>query len=129
MKKNTPKTPRKTAGTAKKNQFKSEPEKRQPKKQPFEEKFKWLLKQLEEVNDRLVYIGDEPGEYLDAVIGVTHDHDHLLYSYDRLVELMMSRNGWSYEDAVEWIDYNTIRSCDYTGEFKPYVVYDIESFR
>lgn len=128
MKKNTLKTPKKIAEKAKKNQFKSEPEKKQPKKQPSEEK-EWLLKQLEEVNDRLVYIGDKPGEYLDAVIGVTHDHDHLLYSYDKLVGIMMVRNRWSYEDAVEWIDYNTIRSCDCMGEFKPYVVYGIESFR
>ncbi len=35
----------------------------------------------------------------------------------------MLKEGWSYEEAVEWIDYNTIRALPYYPD-GPIVLYD-----
>ena len=83
------------------------------------------FEELENVNKNLVYIGDTPEQYKKAILGVTVDGKNLIYSYDRLVELMMEENGWSYEDAVDWVESNTVRGCEYMGENKPIIVDDI----
>lgn len=62
--------------------------------------------------------------YDGSIIGVTTD-DRVVYSYDKMVEELMQDEEWSYEDAVEWIDYNTIRALPYAGENGPIIMYSI----
>ncbi len=62
--------------------------------------------------------------YDGSIIGVTTD-DRVVYSYDKMVEELMQDEEWSYEDAVEWIDYNTIRALPYAGENGPIIMYPI----
>ena len=50
--------------------------------------------------------------YDTALIGVTHD-DRAVYDYDLMVEWLMEDQGFTEEEAVDWIDYNTIRSLPY----------------
>ena len=66
-------------------------------------------------------------DYADAFIGMSHD-GRAVYSYDRMIEHIMLKEGWSYEDAVEWIDYNTIRALPYGGDNSPIVVYDVPDY-
>ena len=47
-----------------------------------------------------------------ALIGVSSD-DRAIYSYDKMVESAMQQEGWTEEEAIEWINYNTIRSLSY----------------
>ena len=35
----------------------------------------------------------------------------------------MNEEGWSEEDAVEWIDYNTVRAIPYMGEGAPIIMH------
>lgn len=62
--------------------------------------------------------------YDGSIIGVTTD-DRVVYSYDKMVEELMQDEEWSYEDAVEWIDYNTIKALPYAGENAPIIMYNI----
>lgn len=62
--------------------------------------------------------------YDGSIIGVTTD-DRVVYSYDKMVEELMQDEEWSYEDAVEWIDYNTIRALPYAGPNGPIIMYSI----
>ena len=62
--------------------------------------------------------------YDGSIIGVTTD-DRVVYSYDKMVEELMQDEEWSYEDAVEWIDYNTIRALPYAGPKGPIIMYSI----
>jgi hypothetical protein len=65
-------------------------------------------------------------EYLDeAIIGISHD-DRAVYSYSKLVDAFMKHDGMTYEDAVEWISYNTIRSIPYMGDYPPIIVMEPE---
>ena len=59
-----------------------------------------------------------------SIVGVTTD-GRVVYDYDKMVEELMEDEQWSYEDAVEWIDYNTIRALPYAGENGPIIMYSI----
>ena len=62
--------------------------------------------------------------YDSSIVGVTTD-GRVVYDYDKMVEELMTEEGWSYEDAAEWIDYNTIRSIPYAGPNAPIIMYSI----
>lgn len=60
--------------------------------------------------------------YVTAIVGMTQD-ERLVYDYDKMVEFLMRQDGVSNEEAIEFIDYNTIRSIPYMGEKAPVVLY------
>lgn len=68
-----------------------------------------------------------------AVIGYgqhhTQDHEVLIYSYSKMVDVFVDRDGMDYETACEWIDFNVIRGLPYMGPHAPIVVYDSEATR
>ena len=66
--------------------------------------------------------------YDDAIIGVTIE-GNAIYDYDKLAEILMEHDKMSYEDAVEWIDYNMVRGAAYMGQYKPYIAYTMKSLR
>ena len=66
-------------------------------------------------------------DYADAFIGMS-DEGRAVYSYDKMVEHIIEKEGWSYEEAVEWIEYNTIRALPYAGPNAPIVVYDVPEY-
>lgn len=66
----------------------------------------------EELNQIIVLEGDE---FADGAVGLTDDN-RLVYSYERLVESLAKVYG-SEEDAVEWLEYNTIRSLPYMSSY------------
>ena len=63
--------------------------------------------------------------YDDALIGITEDNV-AVYDYDKMVKWLVEKEGFTEEDAVEWVDYNTIRSLPYMGEKPPIIMYPIE---
>lgn len=63
--------------------------------------------------------------YDTALIGVSED-GRAIYDYALMVEWLIKEEGFSEEDAVEWIDYNTIRALGYAGASAPIVMYRIE---
>ncbi len=60
--------------------------------------------------------------YDTALIGVTHD-DRAVYDYDLMVEWLMEDQGFTEEEAVGWIDYNTIRALPHMGADGPIVLH------
>ena len=61
----------------------------------------------------------------DAIIGTTPD-DRVVYSYSKMIDCLMVNDGMDYEEAAEFIDYNTIRSLPYI-ENAPVIMYSIEA--
>ena len=64
-------------------------------------------------------------EFDGGIVGVTTD-GRLVYSYDRLVTALSEANRWSREDAVDWIEFNTLRSLPYIGPRAPVVMNDLD---
>lgn len=63
--------------------------------------------------------------YDDALIGVTDD-DRAVYDYDKMVEWLVKEEGFSDIEAIEFIDYNTIRALPYAGDKAPIIMYPLE---
>jgi hypothetical protein len=62
--------------------------------------------------------------YDGSIVGVTTD-GRVVYNYDMMVEELMQDENCSYEEAADWIDYNTIRSLPYAGENGPIIMFGI----
>ena len=61
--------------------------------------------------------------YDTALIGITSDN-RAVYDYDLMVEWLVDNQGMTYEEANDWVSYNTIRSLDYTSDNnKPIVLF------
>jgi hypothetical protein len=60
-----------------------------------------------------------------GIVGLTTD-GRLVYSYEKLVESLAEANGWSREDAVDWIEFNTLRSLPYIHGKAPVVMNDLD---
>lgn len=67
----------------------------------------------------------ENPSYLSAVIGMT-DEGAVCYSYDKMVESLMDEDGMDMEEAIEFIEYNTLRALPYASSMgtRPIVVYE-----
>lgn len=72
-------------------------------------------------DDAVVF--DKP-DYDDAIIGIT-DEGQVIYDYDTMVKCLVDRDGMSETEAIEFIDYNTIRALPYAGEKAPIIMYKI----
>ena len=63
--------------------------------------------------------------YDDALIGVTHDN-RAVYDFDKMVQWLVDTQGFTQDEAVEWIEYNTIRALEYAGPEAPVIVYTLQ---
>lgn len=57
-----------------------------------------------------------------AIIGVTTE-GCAVYDYDRMVSSLVEEDDMEELEAMEFIDYNTLRALPYAGEMAPVVVY------
>ena len=60
--------------------------------------------------------------YDDALIGVSEDN-RAIYDYGMMVKWLVEKQGFTLEDAIEWIDYNAIRALPYAGPKAPIILY------
>ena len=86
---------------------------------------------LEEIKQWLCDQGNEESvvfenpDYVSAIIGVSED-GRVIYDYNLMIESLMKSDNMTYDEASEFIDYNTIRALPYMGEKTPIVMYSKE---
>ena len=56
-----------------------------------------------------------------SIIGITKE-GQLIYDYYKMIEELVDEDNISYEDATEYIEYNTLRGIDYM-ENRPIICY------
>ena len=84
------------------------------------------LEELKSINEELIYLGDKPEQYADAIIGITYDGNHVIYSVEKFQECLV-KEGMTYEEAADWTSYNTSRSLDYLdSKYKPILMNEID---
>ena len=66
----------------------------------------------------------ENPDYDSAIIGITEDNQ-VVYNYDKMIEYLVQEDDMSYEEAADFISYNTIRSLSYVGKDAPVIMYSI----
>lgn len=70
----------------------------------------------------------ESPDYEDAIIGWDENSGRIIYDYEKMVECLMNEDGMEYDEAAEFIDYNTVRACPYMGERAPIILKSIEDY-
>ncbi len=78
----------------------------------------------EEVRERLddgVLVFDNPA-YDNSIIGTTFD-GRAIYDIELMAEELASDDEMTIEEAMDFIDYNAIRSLPYAGPMAPVVVH------
>ena len=58
--------------------------------------------------------------YDNSIIGVSTD-GRVVYSYEKMIEELVKDEGLSEIEAMEWIDYNTVRALPYGGPNSPII--------
>lgn len=61
----------------------------------------------------------------NAIIGVGSQHSKplkIVYSATLIIEELMKREGWSFDDAQEYFDFNI--GCLWAGDGTPIIVYE-----
>lgn len=62
--------------------------------------------------------------YDNALIGVSND-GKAVYDYEKMIECLINEEGWTDEESVEWIEYNTMRALPYMGADAPIIMYPL----
>lgn len=55
---------------------------------------------------------DNPS-YETAIVGYDIHTNRIIYDYERMIDYLIENEQMCEEEAVEFIDFNTIRSLDY----------------
>lgn len=76
--------------------------------------------------------------YDDSIVGVDESTGRIIYDYDKMVEELASEYFFSQnaeeefqsyddcrQDAIEWIDYNTMRALPYFGDKAPIIIHSV----
>ena len=72
---------------------------------------------VQEVNDyaescdKTILMFSNP-DFASAIVGISSD-DRVIYDYDKMIQDLMQTEDLSEIDAIEFINYNTIRSLPY----------------
>jgi hypothetical protein len=75
----------------------------------------------EYLEENACIIFDNP-KYTSAIIGVTNDN-RVAYDYEKIIDNLMARDKISYEEAIEFFDYNIAGSLPPSGTNLPIVLY------
>lgn len=73
-------------------------------------------------DDSIVF--DRPA-FDNSIIAITTDR-RAVYDYHKMVVELMEDDGISEEEAIDWIEYNTLRAIPYAGDMAPIVVFMLE---
>ena len=77
---------------------------------------------LELSEDTIVF--DNPA-FDNSIIAITTD-GQAVYDYNKMVYELMKDDNISEQEAIDWIEYNTLRAIPYAGEMAPIVVFMLE---
>ena len=72
--------------------------------------------------DTIVF--DNPS-FDNSIIGITIN-GNAVYDYDKMVQELINDEEWSESDAIDWIEYNTIRAIPYAGEMAPVIMFTLK---
>lgn len=86
---------------------------------------------LEELKQNLVERGYEDAivlerpDYVDAVVGTSSD-GRVIYDYEKMLDYLVEHEGMRYEEAADFLSYDTMRALPYMGEKAPIILEKID---
>ena len=89
----------------------------------LEEAIEWAVAM--EVEVLLLGSTEEQMDFADAFLGIcTDDPPKAVYSEEKIIEVFQNRDNMSYEEALEWYDFNVVGA--YMGENTPLFIMSFE---
>lgn len=70
----------------------------------------------------------ENPDYDSAIIGYDANDSRIIYDFESMAEHLMNVDGMTYEEAIEFIEYNTLRAIPYAGHNAPIVLQRIDDY-
>ncbi len=67
----------------------------------------------------------ESPDYLSAIVGVSDD-GRVIYDYEKMTQCLMETEGMDYEEAMEFVNFNTLGAIPYMGDKRPIILNKIE---
>lgn len=67
----------------------------------------------------------EAFSYDDALVGISED-GRAVYDYTKMVDWLVRTQNMSPDEAVEWIEYNTIGALPNAGDAGPIIMYPLD---
>ena len=67
-------------------------------------------------------------DYDSAIIGYDANDSRIVYDYESMAEHLMNVDGMTYEEAIEFIEYNTLRFIPYVGSNAPIIMQSIKDY-
>lgn len=83
------------------------------------------------IREELVALGLEESIVFDgpsydkAIVGFDVNSGRVIYDFGRMIEILVEEDGMDREEAQEFIEYNTIRACNYMGDKAPIVMHPL----
>ena len=74
---------------------------------------------MELEDDTIVF--DNPA-FDNSIIGITTD-GQAVYGYNKMVVELMCDENISEQEAIDWIEFNTLRAIPYAGDMAPIVIF------
>lgn len=62
----------------------------------------------------------------NSIIGISYD-GRVIYDFDLMIEDLMEEESIDFEDALEFIEYNTLRALPYMGDNAP-IILDVKEW-
>ena len=88
----------------------------------IDEKFRKALDELAQERELEILRLENPS-FDNSIVGLTED-GRLVYSYDKMVRELRKDDKISTTEAMEFIDYNTIRALSYYRDRAPIIIMD-----
>lgn len=63
--------------------------------------------------------------YDNSIVGISISGE-VIYSYKLMIQEYMKDHECTDIEAIEWIEYNTIRALPYFPDNRPIIMYDLE---
>lgn len=79
---------------------------------------------IEDLQDEMTILFRNP-DYYTAIVGVSEDY-RVIYDYNKMLDYLVNYEEMSYEDAADYISYDTIRSLGYISGNKPIIMYSFD---
>lgn len=80
---------------------------------------------IEEMECEEVMVFSSP-DYHTAFMGIDLINNRAIYDYDKMVEYLMEKDDIDGEEAIEFIDYNTIGAINPNDPAYPIIIYSME---
>jgi NAD+ synthase len=77
------------------------------------------------LEDSIVF---ENPDYDSAIIGYDMNDSRIVYDYELMIQELVEKDGMTYDEAADFVSYNTLRAIPYAGEMAPIVLNRMDDY-